>query len=325
MPHALFLGSHLAGVDRLKMVPLPPQRPKQWSAKLPRFNPLNLFRRSRPEEHELTEVEHAEPHLSMQAGPLRVSVDKDEDDVKFEKLEKEYDTKVRRFNRIAWVDIHLTHASIDVVYSLLGFALMINSAILTLAGAAFYYGSGNADEATIDGAHKLIKSYLGNGPAVLFAIALLCAGQSASITATLAGQVVSEGFLEWKTSPMVRRLLTRLIGIIPAAVVASAVGNRGLDTMLVASQVILCIVLPTVMVPLVYLCSRRDLMLVKGPEVSTPELSDELPQSRPPSPTPQLVKYYTSPKWITWLGYILCVVVILANCYVIVQIGMGNV
>ena len=108
-------------------------------------------------------------------------------------------------------------SQLDTGASLLCFAMIINSAILIVAGAAYFYGNANANDASIKGAHDLLKSYLGNAAAVLFALALLCvsashplavrsrlmrpqAGQSASITATLAGQVVSEGFLEWKTS-----------------------------------------------------------------------------------------------------------------------------
>lgn len=103
---------------------------------------------------------------------------------------------------------------------MLGFALTINASILTLAGAAFYYQNSDIDPANADifGAHALIKSYIGNAAAVIFALALLCAGplsqimnlmkirtddqagQSASITCTLAGQVVSEGFLNWRVS-----------------------------------------------------------------------------------------------------------------------------
>lgn len=189
------------------------------------------------------------------------------------------------------------------------------------------------------------------------------AGQSASITATLAGQVVSEGFINWKTSPFLRRLITRLIGVIPAAVVASAVGTRGLNTMLVASQVLLSIVLPTVVFPLVYLCSKHEIMTVQGPEVesiemeritnnasvsspyavaaTTPSLShntlgDDLAALGIESTTvrvepdqssdrpPRRSKSYVSPKWVTVLGYVLFVVIVLANVYVIVELGLGN-
>lgn len=191
----------------------------------------------------------------------------------------------------------------------------------------------------------------------------LQAGQSASITATLAGQVVSEGFINWKTSPLVRRLITRLLGVIPSAIVASAVGPSGLNTMLVASQVLLSIVLPTVVFPLVYLCSQHDIMTVQGPEVESMEMESvcndaslsgpsALATTTPSlSPTtlgddrmalgiegttvrvepdqagdrpPRRSKSYVSPKWVTVLGYVLFVVIVLANVYVIVELGLGN-
>lgn len=297
MPHALFLGSHLASVDRLGMLPVLPSRAKKpINNRLPSFNPLGRLRRRNPEpQPETTEVELEEVN---QAGPSQLPdlprvesdvgiapapktfADKDDDD--YQVAMEKYDADVRAFDRIRWADLHVIHATIDTSYSLLGFALTINASILTLAGAAYYYGqSGATDDADLAGAHALIKDYIGNGAAIIFALALLCAGQSASITATLAGQVVSEGFLEWKTSPMLRRLLTRLIGVVPAAIVAVAVGNKGLDDMLVASQVVLSIVLPTVTIPLVYLCSQKDVMVVLGPidETQPPVRAESVPAS----------------------------------------------
>jgi metal iron transporter len=120
--------------------------------------------------------------------------------------------------------IHKANDQADTIISLLGFALTINASILTLAGAAFYYQNSDIDPSDADlfGAHALIKSYIGNAAAVIFALALLCvsfasldtrskadsqAGQSASITCTLAGQVVSEGFLNWRVSVSFRLLL----------------------------------------------------------------------------------------------------------------------
>ena len=127
--------------------------------------------------------------------------------------------------------------------------------------------------------------------AFIFALALLCAGQTASITATLAGQLVSEGFIEWRVSvralppdamtrdpfahpcsssfsrrqPFLRRIITRLIGLIPSVVVAIAVGRPGIDTLLVASQVALAIVLPFVAAPLIWLTSSKSVMSVRKP------------------------------------------------------------
>jgi metal iron transporter len=382
MPHALFLGSHLASVDRLNMLPRPPSRkPVPKNNRLPSLNPLSVLRRRRTSRACAEGVEDGEVELRSVSTTgrstgvgltcvapegssrpdlhhLESNVGKDDDDDKDDQdytfAMKRYEADIRAFDRIRWVDLHVWHATADTAYSLLGFALTINSAILTLAAAVFYYGDSgaNPDDADLAGAHALIKSYIGNSGGIIFALALLCAGQSASITATLAGQVVSEGFLEWRTSPMIRRLVTRLIGVIPAATVASAVGNKGLDDMLVASQVVLCIVLPTVLLPLVYICSRKDIMCVDGPvdeatpvpvqnvvereNVETDDSDDRsvveatAGEAARQSPSPSLSpparrkKVYASPMWVTVLGYALCSVVILANGYVIVELALGR-
>ncbi|ORY29562.1 natural resistance-associated macrophage protein-domain-containing protein [Naematelia encephala] len=338
MPHALFLGSSLSSVDRLNMIPVPPSgtsNPKR-SFKLPAVNPWSRLRRrrtsTRDNEIESTDIELRDIQIisspldlpSSSLGPSS-SFGRSQSD-----LETKYEADVRSFDRIAWLDIHLLHSTIDTALSLLGFALTINAAILTLAGAAFYYNrDADSSDASLQGAHALIKSFLGNGAALIFALALLCAGQSASITATLAGQVVSEGFINWKTSPFARRAVTRLIGVIPAAIVAAAVGNKGLNTMLVASQVLLSIVLPTVIFPLVYLCSREDLMTAYGPEIVEAEAQVPLPsistsdETRLEQLTERRKKSYKSPVWVTVLGYALFGIVVLANGYVIVELALG--
>ncbi|KAL7419824.1 Manganese transporter smf1 [Cryptotrichosporon argae] len=290
MPHALFLGSSLASVDRLNMLPTPPSAPvERRNARLPSLF-ASLRRRRAPADCEDPRRQHAELDDMIELGPVtsarpassalsRVDTSKgtDADAVVQDKEDDyaaamgRYEAEVRAFDRIAWVDIHVYHSTIDTVYSLLGFALTINASILTVAGAAYYYGTTGADasDADLAGAFALIKTYVGHGAGIIFALALLFAGQSASITATLAGQIVSEGFVNWRTPPLLRRLVTRLLGVVPAAVVAVAVGQKGLNTMLVASQVLLSVVLPTVIAPLVYLASRDEVMTVLGPEVET--------------------------------------------------------
>lgn len=128
---------------------------------------------------------------------------------------------------------------------LLGVA--VNAAILIVSAAAFYYTDGNHSQmivADLFSAHELLATRMGQASSYVFAIALLLSGQAASITVTMAGQIVSEGFLEWRTNPVVRRMVTRLIGIVPAAAVAGSVGLKGMDSLLVGSQVALSLVLP---------------------------------------------------------------------------------
>jgi metal iron transporter len=108
-------------------------------------------------------------------------------------------------------------------------------------------------------------------------------------------------------------------------------GGKGLNTMLVASQVVLSVVLPTVIFPLVYLCSRKDIMNVLGPEIvsdTTPsparqEVEGEGSEERRET-VERREKSYISPKWVTVLGYLLTFVVLMANVYVFVQLGLGN-
>lgn len=156
---------------------------------------------------------------------------------------------------------NLVYGFIDLVIALI-FAFYVNCAILAVASANFYYGPEGQNQVVDDlfGAHHLLSVYLGPAAGVIFALALLCAGQSSTITATLAGQVVMAGFLGMTTRPWVRRIVTRLVAIAPALVAACIAGRSGLNQLLVASQVALSIQLPFAVVPLVYFTSRKHIM-----------------------------------------------------------------
>jgi manganese transport protein len=131
-------------------------------------------------------------------------------------------------------------------------AMLVNAAILVLAAATFH--AAGANEVTdISQAHTLLTPMLGAGAATLFAVALLAAGQNASVTATLAGQIVMEGFLRLRLSPWKRRLATRLVAVIPAILVIGLHGEKALGDLLILSQVILSLQLPFAVVPLAWL------------------------------------------------------------------------
>ncbi|KNZ57618.1 hypothetical protein VP01_2111g1 [Puccinia sorghi] len=158
----------------------------------------------------------------------------------------------------------------------------INAAILIVAAAAFYYAGsdGPSQVADLASAHELLSRRVGVGSGYIFAIALLVAGQAASITVTLAGQIVSEGFIEWRTRPVVRRLVTRLIGIVPSAIVAASVGPKGVDDLLVGSQVALSLVLPFVdfiVTIILSLCSHHQSS--KGTKLGLQNSGLHLPRS----------------------------------------------
>ncbi len=133
----------------------------------------------------------------------------------------------------------------------LGFSLFVNAAILILGAAAFHH-RGLTSVADISQAYKLLTPVLGAGLAsTLFAAALLCSGQNSTLTGTLAGQVVMEGFLSLQIKPWLRRLITRSAAIIPAALVIGIAGETRAMGLLILSQVILSFQLPFALVPLV--------------------------------------------------------------------------
>ncbi len=150
-------------------------------------------------------------------------------------------------------------AGIDSATALFA-AFFINAAILILSAAAFH-GTGHQDVADIHDAYNLLTPVLGVSMAsVVFAIALLASGQNSTLTGTLAGQIVMEGFLNIRLRPWVRRLLTRLIAIVPAAIIASMYGERGVGELLILSQVILSLQLGFAVVPLVIFTSDKKKM-----------------------------------------------------------------
>jgi manganese transport protein len=181
-------------------------------------------------------------------------------------------------------------ASIDSAVALM-FALFINAAILVMAAAVFH-GSGHEDVADISDAYQLLSPLLGTTAAsVLFAMALLCSGQNATLTGTLAGQIVMEGFINLRLRPWLRRLITRLVAIVPAIIVVLLYGERGTGSLIIASQVVLSLQLPFAVFPLVLFTSDPKKM---GP--------------------------FVTPKWMTLLAWAVAVTIALLNAWLLFQI-----
>ncbi len=150
-------------------------------------------------------------------------------------------------------------ANIDSFVALM-LALFVNAAILILAAAVFHRG-GHTEIAEIGDAYKLLSPMLGvAGASTLFAVALLASGQNSSLTGTLAGQVVMEGFLHFRMAPWLRRLLTRSLAIVPTVFVTAIYGTRGTANLLILSQVILSLQLSFAVFPLVAFTSDRRRM-----------------------------------------------------------------
>jgi manganese transport protein len=172
----------------------------------------------------------------------------------------------------------------------LSLALFINAAILIVAAATFHT-TGNTQVAEIQDAYKLLSPLLGVGAAsTVFALALLASGQNSTLTGTLAGQIVMEGFLDIRLRPWLRRLITRAIAIVPAVVVSIIYGERGTAQLLVLSQVILSLQLSFAVFPLVTFTSDRL------------KMGD-----------------FVNPRWLTVLAYLVAFVIGGLNAWLLVQ------
>ena len=141
----------------------------------------------------------------------------------------------------------------------LNLAFFVNAAILIVAATVFFK-TGNSQVAEIKEAHRLLPAFLGNMAPVLFAIALIAAGQSSTVTGTLAGQIIMEGYLSLRINPLLRRLITRLLAIIPALIVILIYGEENVDKLLIFSQVILSLQLGFAIIPLIHFVSDKKTM-----------------------------------------------------------------
>jgi manganese transport protein len=176
----------------------------------------------------------------------------------------------------------------------LTFALLVNASILILAAASFN-ATGNTGVEDLDKAHALLNPLLGSSLApTLFAIALLCCGLNSTITATMAGQIVMEGFIRIRLKPWLRRAITRFVAIVPAAVVTIMYGSQGTTELLILSQVVLSLQLPFAVIPLFMFTAEKKKM---GSLVA--------------------------PRWVTFLAAITAVIIVVLNLKLIYDFFSG--
>jgi manganese transport protein len=153
----------------------------------------------------------------------------------------------------------LRYATFDSTVALM-FALLVNASILILAASSFYK-AGKTDVIELGQAQALLHPLLGSAIApTLFGVALLCCGLNSTVTATLAGQAVMEGFLEIRLAPWLRRLATRALAIVPAAAITIFWGDQAAGKLLILTQVVLSLQLPFAVVPLVQFTAERSKM-----------------------------------------------------------------
>ena len=141
----------------------------------------------------------------------------------------------------------------------LNLAFFVNAAILIVAATVFFK-TGNSDVAEIKEAHRLLPQFLGDLAPILFAVALIASGQSSTVTGTLAGQIVMEGYLSLRINPVLRRLITRMVAIVPALIVIVIYGEKNVDALLILSQVILSLQLGFAIIPLIHFVSDKKTM-----------------------------------------------------------------
>ena len=174
-------------------------------------------------------------------------------------------------------------------------AFFVNAAILILAAAVFYT-SGQTNVAELQDAYVLLSPTIGaRAASTIFALALLASGQQATITGTLAGQIVMEGFVDIKLKPWQRRLVTRLLAIIPAVLVTSIAGDSSVASLLIISQVILSFQLTFSIIPLVHFTSMKK----------------------------YVGEAFVNPTWLMVLSVVLCVVITVLNGVLIVDFGIN--
>jgi manganese transport protein len=187
----------------------------------------------------------------------------------------------------------IRYCSIDSTVALM-LALFVNAAILIVSAATFYR-SGNHQVAEIQDAYKLLSPLLGvTGASTVFALALLASGQNSTLTGTLAGQVVMEGFLSIRLRPWLRRLITRALAIIPAVIVTAFWGTHGTANLLVLSQVILSMQLSFAVFPLVMFTGDRRKM-----------------------------GEFTNATWLKSLSWVTAVFIAVLNAWLLVQVVRG--
>ena len=215
----------------------------------------------------------------------------------------------------------LKYSITEVALALFTFALFVNSAILIVAGSSLY-NNPDAQEADIFGIHDLMAKSISPAVGTIFALALLLSGISAGIVCTIAGQMVSEGAINWHLKPWLRRLLTRSISIAPSIVIAGAVGRSGLNTALNASQVILSSVLPFVTLPLIYLTSRSRYMTVLPGRARYYVESDD--EGRSVSASASSSMNMSNPWYVVVLAGIVWLIITVMNVANLVLLGLGK-
>ncbi|GME24782.1 Natural resistance-associated macrophage protein [Neofusicoccum parvum] len=219
-----------------------------------------------------------------------------------------------------------TYSVVETAVSLFTFALFVNSSILIVAGASLYNTPG-AESADLFGIHDLLSSTLAPAAGTIFALALLLSGISAGIVCTIAGQMVSEGQLNWTCKPWKRRFITRSISITPSIIIAGAVGREGLSDALEGSQVALSVILPFVSAPLIYFTCRNKFMTVSAVDRGIPQRGNNAVHAEEgaQAATGAVEDVKMRNSWVTSVvAFLIWLVIVVMNIALLVLVGMDK-
>ncbi len=237
-------------------------------------------------------------------------------DITDQRTKQHYKPSVAAIKACYWFSIA------EVVFSLCIFALFVNSAILIVAGASLSQSS-TAETGDLWDIYALLSRTLAPAAGTVFALALLLSGTSAGIVCTMAGQMLSEGALNWKVVPWVRRFVTRSISIIPSIIIAGAVGRKGLSAALNATQVALSIALPFVSAPLIYFTCRNKYMVVGTTRAARRESAEqelEMEIEQEPGPVTKMRNHWI----VSGLAIAIWLVIAIMNVALLVLLGLGK-
>lgn len=241
-------------------------------------------------------------------------------------------SKLRRKYRPSYGAIKycLSYSYTELILSLFVIAVFVNAAILIVAGCTLY-GRPDAEDADLLSIYQMLLHYISPAAGIVFALSMLFSGQSAGIVCTMAGQIISEGFINWSFRPWVRRILTRVIAIIPVVIVISVLGREGVSTVMNLSQVVLSFILPIVSAPLIWFTSSRKFMTVYDFSSQT-EQSDDADENsallgtrgyRPEEDTGFTKVTYENGPWLRAAGVSTWLIITFLNVYLVYLFSIG--
>lgn len=216
----------------------------------------------------------------------------------------------------------LNYSYVELVLSLFIIAVFVNASILIVAGSSLF-GKPDAENADLLSIYEMLSYYISPAAGIIFALSMLFSGQSAGIVCTMAGQIISEGFINWSFKPWKRRLITRSLAIVPVLVFITILGRDGVSKIMNSSQVVLSFILPVVSAPLIYFTCKKQYLTVYD---TSEQITDENTALLGDVPTPPVtVRKYTFENGIpmmvasisTWL------IITGLNLYLIVAFANG--